>query len=167
MASVYPSTGWATLRRTVFSGFAASDIVQGAPVCVASSADDGFIMCTSSTQKPVGVARDYAIAGNAIAVQDFGNEVRANVAGMGVGGSFSRQSYVGVTGTSQAVHPQSGVTVTTPVLGQVTTAVGATAVGGSGVPLWAVGIAYESAATGDFAKYRVEPALLSGITSSN
>lgn len=167
MASTYPSSGWATLRRNVLPGFAASDIVQGAPVCVASSADDGFIMCTSSAQKPVGVARDYAIAGNPVAIFDYGNEQRTNVAGMGAGASFSRQSYVGVIGTSQAVHPQSGVTVTTPVLGQVAPVAGATAVGGSGTALYAVGVAYESAAVGDFAKYRIEPALLSGQINSN
>lgn len=166
MASVYPSTGWATLRRNVLPGFAASDIVQGAPVCLASSADDGFIMCTSSAQKPVGVARDYAIAGNAVAIYDYGNELRTNVGGNGAGASFSRQSYIGVIGTSSVTHPQSGVAVTAPLLGQVT-GTPSVAVGASTAAVYAVGVAYESAAVGDQAKYRIEPALLSGIVNSN
>ena len=113
MASVYPSTQWATVRRNPgLPAFAGSDIVQGAAVCVASSGDNQVIMCTSSAQKPIGVARDYAIAGNPVSVYDYGNEVRTNVGGNGAGGSFSRQSYVGIIGTSSMTHPQSGVAVT-------------------------------------------------------
>lgn len=160
MASTYPSSQWATLRRAAIPGFAGSDIAQGAPVCVASGGDDSFVMCLSTGQKPVGVARDYAIAGNPVAVLDFGNEVRTNVGGNGAGASFSRQSWIGVTGQSQIVHPQSGVTITTPLLGQVTS--GGSPAGSGASPLWAVGVAYESAAVGDFANFRVEPTLLSG-----
>jgi hypothetical protein len=165
-ASVYPSSGWTTLRRHVLPGFAASDIVQGAPVCVASNADSAFVMCTTSAQKPVGVARDYAIAGNPVAVFDFGNQVRTAVGGQGAGASFSRQSYVGIVGTSSMTHPQSGVTVTYGVIGQVT-GTASVGVGASTAAVWALGVAYESAALGDFAEYRIEPALLSGIVNSN
>lgn len=158
MASVYPSTQWATLRRAAIPAFAGSDIIQGAPVCIASSGDDTVIMCTTSAQKPIGVARDFAIAGNPVTVYDDGNEVRANVGGNGAGGSFSRQAFVGVIGTSTVTHPQSGVVVTAPVLGQVVGVGSAT-----GTNLWAVGVSYESAAVGDFSKFRVEPRILSGL----
>src|SRR5581483_6668716 len=151
MASVYPSTQWATLRRSAIPAFAGSDIVQGAPVCIASSGDDTVIMCTTSAQKPIGVARDSAIAGNAVAVYDDGNEVRTSIFGNGAGGSFSRQSYVGVIGTSTVTHPQSGVVVTAPLLGQVNSTP-SVAVGASTTSVWAVGVAYESAAIGDYAK---------------
>ena len=167
MASVYPSTQWTTLLRGAIPGFAGSDIVQGAVVCVASSGDNQFIMATSSAQKPVGIARDYCAAGQAVAVQDYGNIVRSNVGGNGAGGSWSREAYLGVVGTSTMTHPQTGIVVTYPVLGQVAPAAGATAVGGSGTALYAVGVAYESAAIGDFAAYRIEPALLSGLVASN
>jgi hypothetical protein len=166
MASTYPSTQWATVQRSAIPGFGGSDIVQGAPVCVASSGDSTFIMCTSSAQKPVGVARDYTIAGDAVAVLDYGNEVRSMIAGMGAGGSFSRQAYVGVIGTSTVTHPQSGVVVTCPVLGQVS-GTASVAIGASTAAVWAVGQAYESAALGDAALYRIEPALLSGLVNSN
>ena len=163
-ASVYPSTGWTTVRRAAIPGFAGSDIAQGAPLCVASSGDSAFIMCTSSAQKPVGVARDYAIAGNPVAVYDFGNQVRTNVGGNGAGASFPRQAYIGVTGTSQITHPQSGVVITTPLLGQVV-AVPSEPVGASLTAVWAAGVAFESAAVGDFAEYRIEPALLLGFNT--
>lgn len=164
-ASTYPSTQWATLRRSAIPAFAASDIVMGAPVCIASSGDDAVVMCTSPNQKPIGVARDYAIAGNPVTVYDDGNEVRTNIGGNGAGASYSRQSYVGVVGTSSMVHPQSGVTVTFPVLGAVTGG-SPLGVGGVGSQSWAVGVAYESAAVGDYAKFRVEPRLLSGIVGN-
>lgn len=168
MASTYPSTQWATVRRQAALPMSAgSDIVQGAAVCVASTGDNQVIMCTSSAQKPLGVARDYAIAGNAVAVYDYGTEVRTNVGGLGAGASFSRQSYIGIIGTSTVTHPQSGVTVTVGAFGQVAPVAGATGVGGSGTALYAVGVAYESAAVGDFANFRIEPALLSGIVNSN
>lgn len=158
MASVYPSTQWSTLHRGSIPMFAASDIVQGAPVCVASAGDDSVIMCTTSAQKPIGVARDSAIAGNAIAVADDGNIVRTSIFGNGAGGSFPRQAFVGVIGTSTVTHPQSGVVVTAPLIGQVVGVGSAT-----GTNLWAVGVAYESAAVGDFAAFRVEPRILSGL----
>ena len=167
MASVYPSTQWTTVLRALIPGFSGSDIVQGAPVCIASGGDSQFIMCTSSAQKPVGIARDYSIAGDAVAVLDYGNLVRTNIGGNGAGGSWSRESYVGVIGTSTMTHPQSGVVVTYPVIGQVAPVAGATGVGGSTTALYAVGVAYESAAIGDFAEYRIEPALLSGLVNSN
>jgi hypothetical protein len=163
MASVYPSTQWATLRRSAIPGFAGSDIVQGAPVRIASSGDNAFIMVTTQQEKPVGIARDSAIAGNAVTVWDDGNIVRTDTFGMGAGGSFNRMQYLGVSGTSTVVHPQSGVTVTAPVLGAVA---GASPLGyPAGSQIWAVGVAYESAAIGDFAAFRVEPRLLSGLVN--
>lgn len=165
MSSTYPSSQLTTLQRSSIPGFAGSDIVQGAPLCIASGGDSSFIMATSSAQKPVGTARDYAVAGDAVAVLDYGNEVRTNIAGMGAGASFSRQSYIGVIGTSTVTHPQSGVLVTAPVLGQVA-GTPSVAIGASAAPVWALGVAYESAALGDAALYRVEPALLSGLVIS-
>lgn len=160
--SVYPSTQWATLRRNpALPRFAASDIVQGALVCVASSGDNAVIMCTAPGQKPLGVARDYAIAGNAVGVYDYGTEYRTNVGGAGAGASFSRQAYVGIVGTSTMVHPQSGVTVTFGLIGPVAGG-SPLGVGGVGSQIWAAGVANESAAVGDYANYRIEPALLSG-----
>lgn len=165
-ASVYPSTQWATLRRnSALPRFAASDVVAGALVCVASSGDDAVIMCTSPNQKPIGVARDYAIAGNPVGVYDYGNEVRTDVGGNGAGASFSRQSYVGIVGTSTMTHPQSGVTVTFGLIGPVTGG-SPLGIGGVGSQIWAAGVANESAAVGDFAAYRIEPALLSGIVGN-
>lgn len=158
MASVYPSTQWSTLRRAAIPAFAGSDVVQGAPVCIASAGDSTVIMCTTSAQKPIGVARDNAIAGNAVTVYDDGNIVRTSIFGNGAGGSFSRQAFIGVIGTSTVTHPQSGVVVTAPLLGQVNGTGSAT-----GTNLWAVGVAYESAAVGDFAAFRVEPRILSGL----
>lgn len=166
MASVYPSTQWGTVKRFELPMFAASDIVQGAPVCVASNADWGVQMCQTSAQKPIGIARDYAIAGNPVSVFDYGNVQRINVGGNGAGASFSRESYVGVVGTSTMVHPQSGVTVTYGVIGQVT-GTPSIAVGASTAAVYALGVAYESAAIGDQSAYRIEPALLSGIVNSN
>jgi hypothetical protein len=165
MASTYPSSQWATLRRSAIPAFAGSDIVQGAPVCIASGGDDQVVMCTSANQKPIGVARDYAIAGNAVTVYDDGNVVRTNIGGNGAGASFSRQAYVGVIGTSSITHPQSGVAVSTPVLGAVAGG-SPLGVGGVGSQIWAVGVAYESAAVGDWSAFRVEPRLLSGLVSN-
>lgn len=164
-ASVYPSTQWDTLHRSSIPAFAGSDIVQGALVCVASSGDDTVIMCTSAIQKPIGVARDYAIAGNPVTVADDGNKVRINVGGNGAGGSITRQGYVGVIGTSSMVHPQSGVTVTFGLLGQVAGG-SPLGVGTAGSQTWAGGVAYESAAVGDWSAFRVEPRLLSGQVSA-
>ena len=161
--STYPSGQQSTVKRFEIPLFAASDIWQGAPVCLASVGDWTVQMVTSAAQKPIGVARDYAVAGNAVSVWDYGNIQRTYP---GAGGSFSRQSYVGYVGTSSGVHPQSGVTVTYPVLGQVA-GTPSVAVGASTAAVWAVGVAYESAALNDQAAYRIEPALLSGLTTSN
>ena len=164
--SAYPSAqfgGFIEIKRGEIPGFAASDIVQGAPVCVASGGDWMFQHCTSSAQKPVGIARDYAQAGDPVAVLDLANIVRTFP---GAGGSFPRQAYVGVVGTSSLVHPQSGVTVTYGVIGQVT-GTPSIAIGASTAAVWALGVAYESAALNDQASYRIEPALLSGVVNSN
>lgn len=155
-------TNWATVKRSVIPGFAASDIVQGAAVCMASGTGEaGFIMATGTSQKPVGVARDHAIAGNPVAILDFGNEVRTNVGGLGAGQSFTSQSFVGIVGTSTVVHPQSGVTVTVGLYGPVTA--NGSAVGAAGGTLYAVGVGYEGTAVGDFGLFRVEPTILSGL----
>ena len=161
--STYPSGQAGTIKRFELPCFAASDIWQGAPVCLASSGDWTVQMVTSSTQKPIGIARDFATAGNPISVWDYGNIQRTYP---GAGGSFSRQSYVGYVGTSSGVHPISGVTVTYPVLGQVS-GTPSVAIGASTAAVWAVGIAWESAALNDQAAFRIEPALLSGIVNSN
>lgn len=163
--STYPSTQWTTVKRNLIPAIAASDIVQGAPVRWASDLDWGVQMCASSNEKPIGIARDYAIAGAPVSVYDDGNIVREYVGGNGAGGSFSRQSYVGVVGTSTMTHPQSGVTVTYGVIGQVT-GTPSVAVGASTASVWALGQALESAAIGDWAAYRVEPRLLSGLVLS-
>lgn len=164
MASVYPSSQWTTVQRNALPVFAGSDIWWGAPVCIASAGDWQVVMCASSNQKPIGIARDYAAAGKPVDVWDFGNVQRA---WSGAGGSLSRQSYVGVVGTSSGVHPITGVTVTYPVIGQVAPAAGATGVGGSGAALYALGVAWESAAAGDQFAFRIEPQLLSGLVNSN
>ena len=164
--SVYPSSqfsGFQVVRRGAIPAYAASDIVQGAPVCVASGGDWMVQHCTSSAQKPIGIAKDYAIAGDPVDVLDYGNIVRSLP---GAGGSWPREAYVGVVGTSSAVHPNSGVTVTYGVLGQVT-GTPSVAVGASTAAVYAVGQAYESAALNDWAAYRIEPALLSGVVNSN
>lgn len=160
MASVYPSTQWTSVRRGLLPCFAASDIVAGAPVRIASSGDGAVQMVQSSAEKPLGVARDFAAAGDAVAVFDDFNVIRSPA-----GASFSRQSYLGVVGTSSIAHPISGVTAVYPVLGQVT-GTPSVAVGASTAPVWAVGQAWESAAIGDNAAYRVEPRLLSGLVTS-
>lgn len=166
-ASFTPNaTQWSTLRRAAIPAFAASDIVQGAAVCMASNAISGgwdVMMCSNSTQKPIGVARDYAIAGNPVAVYDDGNIVRANVGGNGAGGSVGQFDYVGVVGTSSMVHPQSGVTVTFPLFGKVSANASAVGVGPA---VWAVGVAYEAAFPGDFSAFRVEPRTLSGVVTN-
>lgn len=158
--SVYPSVQVTTVHRGVLPCFAASDIIAGAPVRIASGADWAVQMVQSSAEKPLGVARDYAAAGDAVAIFDDFNIVRSPA-----GASFSRESFLGVVGTSSLVHPISGVTVTYPVLGQVA-GTPSVAVGASAPSVWAVGLAWESAAIGDNAAYRIEPRLLSGLVAS-
>lgn len=165
MASVYPSTQWGEVIRTRTPFFAASDIVAGAPVCIASAADFGVQMCQTSADKPIGIAEGSPKAGQAVSVFDPGNILRRYPLGLGAGASFSRQSYLGVIGTSSVTHPQSAVAVTTPVIGRVT-GTPSVAVGASTAATWAVGVAYESAAAADKAAYRVEPRLLSGLVTS-
>lgn len=160
--STYPSGQISVVKRFEIPAFAASDIMVGAPVRLASSGDSTVQMCLTSAEKPLGVARDYAAAGGAISVYDDGNIQRM---WLGAGASFSRQSYVGVVGTSTGVHPQSGATITYPVMGQVT-GTPSVAVGASTAAVWAVGVAFESAAAGDQAAFRVEPRLLSGLVTS-
>jgi hypothetical protein len=160
--STYPSGQISTVKRFEIPCFAASDIWEGAPVCLASCGDWTVEMCLTSANKPLGVARDYAIAGGAVSVFDDGNIQRTYP---GAGASFSRQSYVGVVGTSSGIHPQSGVSVTYPVIGQVA-GTPSVAIGASSAPVWALGVAFESAATGDQAAFRVEPRLLSGLVAS-
>ncbi len=161
--STYPSGQQAIVKRHEYGLYAASDIWLGAPVCMASTGDWTVQMCLTSAQKPIGVARDYAAATYEVPIYDFGNVTRT---WPGAGGSFSRQSYVGVVGTSSGAHPISGANVTYPVLGQVA-GTPSVAVGASFAPVWAVGVAWESAAVGDYAGYRIEPALLCGLVNSN
>lgn len=164
--SVYPSRGWTEVLTVALPYFAASDIISGAPVRVASSGDQAVQMCQSSAEKVIGLAVGNAKAGDGVAVYtQRGTQKRINVGGFGAGASFSRQAYLGVVGTSSLVHPESGVTVTTPVLGAVNAATG-TGVGASGVSLWSVGVALESAAADDYALLEIDPALLSGVMST-
>ena len=160
--STYPSGQVTDVKRFEIPCFAASDIWQGAPVCLASCGDWTVEMVTSSAQKPIGIARDFAGAGNPVSIFDDGNIQRTFP---GAGGSFSRQAYIGYVGTSSGVHPVSGVTVTYPVLGQVA-GTPSVAVGASTTAVWAVGVAYESAALNDQAAFRIEPRLLSGLVTS-
>lgn len=160
--STYPSGQLSEVLRGHIPCFAASDIWAGAPVCLASSGDWTVTMCPDSSHKPIGVAKDFAAAGDSVSVYDDGNIKRSYP---GAGGSFTRQSFVGVVGTSSGVHPISGVNVTYPVLGQVS-GTPSVAVGASAAAVWAVGVAYESAAVGDQAAYRIEPRLLSGLVTS-
>jgi hypothetical protein len=160
------------VKRNAIAGFAASDVFQGAPVKLAQNTTGDqsqwyFQMCQSSADKPVGIAHDNAIAGDALSVFDDMNIVRAMVTPnlYGLGASVTRTNYVGVVGTSTAVHPESGATVTFPLLGQVSSSP-SVAVGASTAPVWAVGAAYENGAVGDRAGYRIEPRLLSGWVNS-
>src|ERR1700689_1724972 len=105
--SVYPSVQVATVHKGVMGCFAASDVWPGTPVRIASSGDWAVQMCQSAAEKPVGIARDYAQAGDAIAIFEDFNVVRSVA-----GASFTRESFLGVVGTSSAVHPISGVTGT-------------------------------------------------------
>jgi hypothetical protein len=161
--STYPATQVTSVKRFEIPAFAGSDIWAGAAVYLASGGDWTVQMCTSSSQKPLGIARDYAQAGDPVSVWDYGNIQRTYP--IGAGGSFPRQAYVGVIGTSSGVHPESGVTVTYPVLGQVNSTP-SVPVGASAASVWAVGVAYESAAIGDSAAFRIEPALLSGVVNN-
>ncbi len=161
MASVNPSTQFGDVNRFEVPCFAASDIVAGAAVRIASSGDWAVQMCQSSAEMPLGTARDFAAAGQPVSVWDIGNIQRTLP---GAGASFARESWVGVVGTSSMVHPISGVTVTYGVLGQVTAT--ASAVGGSSTPVWAIGQAFESAATGDQAAFRINPTILSGVVAN-
>lgn len=157
-ASVYPSGQITTVKRFEIPCFAASDIWQGCPVRLASSGDWTVQMCVSSAEKPLGVARDFAAAGDAVSVFDDGNIVRSYP---GAGASFAREMYVGVVGTSSGVHPKSGAVVTYGVIGAVVPG-GTTLAGASQTAVWAVGMAFESAALNDQAAYRIEPRVLSG-----
>ncbi len=150
-ASVYPSTQTGAVVRGRLPMFAASDIWEGTIVRVASSGDWAVQMVATTTEQPLGIARDYAAAGQAVTVYDVGNVER-----LVAGASFSRQSEIHVTGTSSGVHPISGVTVTYPVVGQVTP--GAS----SGAEQWSVGQALESAAINDIVAVRINPRTLSG-----
>ena len=163
MASVYPSQQFGTVKRGLIPCIAGSDIWWGAPVCLASGGDWTVIMATTSAQKPIGVARDYAAAGKAVSIWDDGNITRTYP---GAGGSFPREAYVGVVGTSSGTHPISNVSVTYPVIGQVT-GTPSVAVGASTAAVWALGVAFESAALNDQTAFRIEPRLLSGIVNSN
>lgn len=157
--SVYPSTQWGDVKRFEIPCFAASDIVAGAAVTVASSGDWTVQMCQTSADMPLGVARDNAKAGDAVSVFDQGN-IRRDL--LGAGGSITRQAFVGVVGTSQVAHALSGVTVTYPVLGQVNGSP-SVAVGASTASVWAVGQSFESTAIGDKFAFRIDPKLLSGL----
>lgn len=151
-ASVYPSTQVGAIVRGRLPMYAASDIWEGTIVRVASSGDWAVQMVATTTEQPLGIARDFAAAGDAVTVYDVGNVTR-----LVAGASFPRQSQLHVTGTSSGVHPISGVTVTYPVIGQVTP--GAS----SGVEQWSVGQAFESAAVGDIVAVYVSPRTLSGV----
>lgn len=158
MASVYPSTQWGEIKRFELPMFAASDIIAGTIVRVASSGDLAVQMVLSSAEQPLGIARDNAKAGEAVSVFDDGNVKRILA-----GASFTRQAQIGYVGTSQTTHPESGVTVTYPYAGQVT-GTPSVAVGASTTAVWSLGQAVESAAIGDMAAVRVSPRLLSGLS---
>lgn len=160
MASVYPSIGISEVKRFELPCFAASDILANTPVRFASIGDLNVQMVQTSAERPVGIARDFAKAGEPVAVFDFGNLKRVTA-----GGSFPRQSDVGVVGTSSAVHPESGVTVTYGYIGQLNGSQ-TSVMGGSQGAVWAVGQAMESAAIADYALIRIDPRLLSGLTAS-
>jgi hypothetical protein len=163
MASTYPSAQWSTVKRFEVPCFAASDIVQGAVVRLASSGDWTVQMVQTSQEKPLGIARDYAAAGQPVSVFDYGNIQRPPI---GAGASIIRQSYVGVVGTSSVVHPITGILCTYPVLGGVIGNGSPVGWGSTASATWAVGQAYESAALNDQFAFRVEPAILSGFVTS-
>ncbi len=148
-ASVYPSTQWSSVKRGAIPCFAASDIVAGTIVRVASSGDWAVQMVATTTEQPLGIAHDYAAAGQAISVYDVGNISR-----LVAGASVQRQSEVHVVGTSSISHPITKVSVTYPVAGPVVSA--------SGTALWSVGQAFESAALNDTFAVRINPRTLSG-----
>lgn len=152
-ASVYPSTQVGALYNGHrWPMFAASDIWAGTVVRIASSGDWAVQMVATTTEQPLGIARDFAAAGDSVAV--YG---RDNVPRLIAGASFTRQAEIHVVGTSSGVHPLSGVTVTYPVIGQNT------AGASSGVEQWSVGIALESAAVSDQVAVLINPRTLSGV----
>ena len=156
MASVYPSTQWGEAYEPGLSCYAASDIWQGAIVRIASSQDWGVQMVATTTEEPIGIARDFAAYGEQVDVICG----QLSVTNVVAGGSVQRMSQVHVVGTSSGVHPKSGVTVTYPVAGAVVPA--------SGYPLWSVGQAWTSAAVSDLFAVKVHPRQLVGLaTESN
>lgn len=160
--SSYPSGQISTRRRHTRPAFAASDIWMGAPVKLVNQGDSTVQMCLSPSDKPIGTARDYYAAGGPVAIYDRDNEVRCFP---GAGASFTRDQFIGVTGSASGTHPISGVAVTYPTLGPVLASPGQ-AVGASVTSNWAVGTSVESAAVGDQAAFVVDPVLLSGLVST-
>ncbi len=154
MASVYPSTQWGELVEPGIPCYAASDIWAGTIVRVASSGDWAVQMVGSTTEQPLGIARDYAKQGESVDVIVSTKSVKRLVAGA----SVTRMSEIHVTGTSSGVHPITGVTVTYPVAGPVVPA--------SGVGNWSVGQAFESAAINDKFAVRINPRALIGLSKN-
>jgi hypothetical protein len=154
MASVYPATQWSSVVRGGIPCIAASDIVMGTIVRVASAGDWTVQMVATTTEQPLGIARDYAAAGQAVDVYDIGNITRVYASA-----SITRIAQIHVANASTMVHPISGVTVSYPVAGPV--------VGASGTPLWSVGQAFESAAINDTFAVRVNPRQVVGLATSS
>jgi hypothetical protein len=169
---------WHTKRGTI-ECFAASDVIAGAAVTfgVASTTSSSFSpianppgffvrMCASSSDEPVGFARDYAVAGKPVSVIDIGNIVRETVQG-----SVNLGAYVGVISASPVTNPISNVSNLTPNLGAVTGASYSNIViyGVSSTstftPVWAVGRAMDIGNPGQGVAVRVNPLLLSGLAA--
>ena len=121
-------------RKPLLPAFAASDIFAGAlvqfvePTSSSTSPGMAVKMVTASTERPDGVAYADAAAGHPVTVYDAGEGPQ-----VWAGGSVQPGNYVGVSGTSEAAHPITGVKNKYPVLGVVS--------GASGTAVWAAGLA--------------------------
>lgn len=156
--------------------FAASDIFAGTVVTLQASSigssavslNQGFAvrMAASQNDQPFGIARDNAIAGQAVTVWDSPNYLRLTV-----GGSVNAAQQIGVINTSSAAHPISGVVTAYPNVGQVTPGStsnysgtwGASAVPSSYNAVWAIGQALEPGIPGQGVVVQIAPRLLSGL----
>jgi hypothetical protein len=148
------STQWAEILRESTPGFAASDIMGGNPVTIATGSDWLYQTIATTSQEPVGIVRRGADAaqGKAVTVFDgIGNVIRV-IAGATV---LQRQD-VNISGATSFAHPVSGLTATQAFYGPVS--------GASGSVIHRVGIALEQANPGQQFALRVNPKQLSGLS---
>jgi hypothetical protein len=153
--AVATSTQWGELFRQSFSGFAASDIVAKTLVKINSAAGAGdlqILPVATTSDEPVGVARDDAAQSYAVTVLD-GPGTLVNVV---AGATVSQGQNVGINGTATEIHPVSGNVVTYPLVGPVS--------GASGSTVYRVGTAVQEANPNEVFLIRVNPKQLSGLS---